>query len=320
MSEFVYAGTGQNIPEFRFPSLYGFVQRTRGELQQPLVLPEYAVAGEEKPVGKVSGIIHDEPYKLRDTINIALEQFGQGFQPGSLRPVPYREYPTLYRAAQFTIQTEKKFADLDVLIQIYRAKSKGDLYQAQAISYLNKAWLFISEHLFMQSNTDMLQDEEVCFILGHELGHAQCRHTVIRLLANVELGSNVEYSADRAGMIVCAKRALQLHPEMDVRQALDRAVLYCVAALDKLGLAYQGYTNWKDYDYGALEAKLHTWLDDPGKLPADSATHPCDERRALALYHFSQSEMLWRLLGLAPEAGLLTDSQLQHFMNTLLKK
>lgn len=320
MSDFVYAGTEQTIPEFRFPSLYDFVQRTREELQQTLALPGYAVAGEKEPVQKVSDTISESPYKLRDTVNIALEQFGQNFQPDSLRPVPYQEYPTLYRAAQFTIQTEKKFADLDVLIQIYRAKSKGDLYQAQAISYLNKAWLFISEHLFMQGNADMLRDEEICFILGHELGHAQCRHTVIRLLAGVELGSNVEYSADRAGMIVCAKRALQLHPDMDARQALGRAVLYCVAALDKLGLAYKGFTNWKDYDYGALEEKLRTWLDDPGKLPADSATHPCDERRALALYHFSQSEMLWRLLDLAPEGGLLTDSQLQQFMNTLLKK
>lgn len=320
MSEFVYAGTGQNIPEFRFPSLYTFVQQTREELQKPLVLPEYAVAGEKEPVRRVSEIIREKPYMLRTTFTASLENVRQGFLPNSVRPVHYREYPTLYRAAQFTVETEKKFADLDVLIQIYRAKSKGDLYQAKATSYLNKAWLFISEHLFMQSNTDMLRDEEICFILGHELGHAQCRHAVIDLLDNTDLGSNQEYSADRAGMIVCAKRALQLHPDMDARQALGRAVLYCVAALDKPGLAYRGYTNWKDYDYGALEEKLQTWLDHPGKLPADFDTHPCNERRALALYHFSQSEMLWRLLDLAPEGGLLTDSQLQQFMNTLLKK
>ena len=320
MSEFVYTGTGQGIPKFSFPSLYDYVKSTRKELQKPLVLPKYAVAGEAEPVRKVSEIIREKPYKLRTSVIASMEEKTEDYQPGSLRPVPYREYPVLYRAAQFTVETEKKFAELDVFIQIYRAKKAEDLYQACAYGYLNKAWLFVSEHLFTQGNIDMLRDEEICFILGHELGHAQCRHSVIKLLADTELGSNQEYSADRAGMIVCAARTLRLHPDMDTRQALSLAVLYCVAALDKLRLAYKDYTKWRDYDYDALEEKLRKWLDHPGELPADSASHPCDERRALALYHFSQSEMLWRMLGLEPEAGLLTDMQLQQFMNTLLKK
>lgn len=320
MSEFVYAGSTQAVSAFSFASLYDYIQDTRKKLQEPLTLPQYAAAGEAGPVQKVSEIVAADPYRLRTTVFEAIKQSGQNFLEGSLRPVPYQDYPELYRAAQFTMAAAKEFADLDVLIQIYQAKAAGDLYQAMAVSYLNTAWIFVSEHFFMHANAGMLRGEEICFLLGHELGHAQCRHHVIQLLTDVDLGSNIEYSADRAGLIVCAKWLLAHEPAADVRGLLHRAVLSCVATLDKLRLAYKGYYPWQSYPYDELEGRLQSWLDDPGKLPPDQPSHPCDERRALALYHFGQSELLRNLLELEKMPGLLTDSQLQQFMNTLLKK
>ena len=320
MSRFVYAGSAQGVPNFEFVSLYDYIQDTRKKLQEPLTLPQYAVAGEAGPVQKVSEVVAKDPYRLRTAVFEVIKQSSQNFLEGSLRPVPYQDYPELYRAAQFTMAAAKEFADLDVLIQIYQAKNPEDLYQAMAISYLNTAWLFVSEQFFMHANAGMLRDGEICFLLGHELGHAQCRHSVIRLLADVDLGSNMEYSADRAGLIICTKWLLAHEPAEDVAALLHRAVLNCAATLDKLRLAYKGYYPWQSYSYDDLEGRLQSWLDDPGKLPPDQPSHPCDERRALALYHFSQSELFWRFLGLESVPGLLTDNQLQHFMNTLLKK
>lgn len=320
MAQFIYSGSARNIPDFEFPSLYDFIQDTRRRLQQPLTLPEYAVAYEEEPMQKVTEIIEKDPYRLRIEVNERIRQFGERFQKNTLRPVSYKEYPRLYRAAQFTMATAKQFANLDVLIQVYRANQGEDIYQAMALGYLDRTWLFISEHFFLQPNFGMLQDEEICFLLGHELGHAQCWHNVISMLTGQDIGSNGEYSADRAGLIVCANWLLANRPGTDVKTVIHQAVLSSVATLDKSGLAYKDYYQWNTYDYGELAGRLQAWLDHPGKLPPDGTSHPSDEHRALALYHFSQSEMLWRLLGLESEKGLLTDSQLQQFMNTLLKK
>lgn len=319
MAAFVYHGSMRGISEFRFASMSKFVRDTNQKLQEPLAIPEYATAGEAEPAKQVSDVIREKPYQLRSDVHEVIKNQEQRFQSGTLRPVPYEEYPELYRAAQFTMEVASQFANLDVLIQIYREKSLGDKFQALAVSYLNKGWLFISERFFMHPNTGMLQGAEVCFLLGHELGHAQCRHTSIKLLTKQELGSNVEYSADRAGLIVCAKWLLRQQSESGVEALIDRAVLCGIATLKKIDLAYQGFYEWKKFDYDELAAQLKTWRSAPKKLAADGVTHPVDERRGLAMYYFSQSEMFRRLLGLEPLPGLLTDELLRDLMNTLLK-
>lgn len=321
MGRFTCHGSDPSAPPFEFPELCDFVEDMRRRLQQPLTLPDYAAAGEGEMVQKVSDVIAENPYRLRAAISEYAGRMGENFQAGTLRPVRYQEYPKLYRAAQFTMEAAaRSFADLDVMIQIYRAAQTGDIYQAKALSYLNKAWLFISEHFFMQPNAGMLRDGEVCFLLGHELGHAQCRHSSIELLTGTSLCSDIEYSADRGGLIICAQWLLRERPQEDRQELLRQAVLCGVAALDKLGLAYRGYYQWQSYDYDELGRRIQGWRDNPGALPPDLATHPCDARRALALHHFSQSELLYRCLGLEPVHGLHTDDQLQDVMNMLLKK
>lgn len=319
MAAFVYRSSMQGVSDFRFPSMQEFVEDTNKRLQEPLVIPEYAVAGEAQPALEVSDAIRAKPYQLRSDVHEVIKNQEQRFQSGTLRPVPYGEYPELYRAAQFTMEVASQFANLDVLIQIYREKSLGDKFQALAVSYLDKGWLFISERFFMHPNIGMLQDSEVCFLLGHELGHAQCRHTSIKLLTKQDPGSNAEYSADRAGLIVCAKWLLRQEPEGDTDALIDRAVLCGIATLKKIDLAYHGFFEWKKFDYDELASQLKTWRSAPKKLAADGATHPVDERRGLAMYYFSQSEMFRRLLGLKSRPGLLTDELLQDLMNTLLK-
>lgn len=317
MAEFNYQGIMQGVPNFSFPSLATYVQDIREQLQVPLIIPEYAVAGEQEHAQKVSEILREDPYRLRAKISEAIKGFDASFQPNTLRPVPYGEYPELYKAAMFTVRVSRQFANMDVSIQIYREKSRDFKFQAMAIGYLNKSWLFISERFFMHPNKEMFDNPEVCFLLGHELGHAQCRHTTIKKLASVELGRNVEYSADRAGLIVCAKRMLEAHPSEDPAKAIDRAVLACIATLRKITLAYQDFVDWKSFDYDDLAKQLKAWRASPSSLGEDGATHPLDERRGLAMSYFSQSEMFWRLMGLEPGAGLLSDAHLNDLMNTL---
>ena len=320
LAEFHYQGSMQGVPDFSFPSLATYVRETREKLQAPLVVQEYAVAGEREGAKKVLEIIREKPYQQRSYIGNEIKRINDSFQEGTLRPVPFGEYPELYKAAQFTVKVSRQFAKMDVIIQIYREKVLEDRFQALAVGYLDKGWLFISERFFMHPNTEMLKNAEVCFLLGHELGHAQCRHTTIEQLNGVTLGVNVEYSADRAGLLVCAKWLLEESALSDPAQAIEQAVLCGIAALEKITLAYAGFIDWRSFDYNEVAGQLKAWRDAPTSLGPDVFDHPADERRGLAMYYFSQSAMFWRLLGLEPREGLLTDALLQDLMNTLLKK
>ena len=312
MSDFTYNN-------FSFPSLTSYVVETRKRLQSPLQIPEYAVAGEEVLAPRASAQMKGDPYLLRRAVFQAQEGQNAKFRPNTLRPIPFEQYPKLYRAAQFTMEAAKEFADLDVMIQIYQTDEPAYVHQAMAFAFLSKAWLYISEHCFF--DREMFEISEICYLLGHALGHAQCCHTTLELLTGVSLGKNVEYSADRAGMIVCAK---WLHSQgCSADELPSKALISCTAALDKLMTADSQETiNLHAYDYDALKQRLDEWISAPTSLPRDrSTTHPNLARRALALYYFGQSEMFYRCLALTREKRhLCDDKQLQTLMNTLLTK
>lgn len=299
------------------PTLLDFVETTRERLKEPLRVPDYAAAGEENSISAAMQAIRDDPYALRAALAESVKLLDSRFQEGSLRPIAYGDHPQLYRAGLFVTAVTKELANTDLLIRLYTAKRPEDRYQAMAVSYLDKAWIYVSDRFFQE--LQMVDGGELCFLVGHELGHAHCRHTTISILGGGDVGRNGEYSADRSGLIVCAKWLAAQDPELAPEQIARQAVLRSLSMLDKLEVAYRGGMDWRSYDRQALEDRLQGWLDAPNRLPADSGTHPCDARRALAMYHFSRSRLFCRCAGL-PDRGqsLLDDGTLQEFMNTLL--
>jgi len=285
-------------------------------LEEPVCVPAYAAAGEEEYIPAVMQRIQADPYALRSALAEAVNRMDGQFQNGSVRPISYGEYPRLYRAGLFMTAVTKEFANTDLLIRLYTYKKPEDRYQAMAISYLDKAWIYVSDRFFQE--LQMVDGAELCFLLGHELGHAHCRHTTIAILGGTDVGRDGEYSADRSGLIVCAKWLAAQDPELSPVQVARQAVLSSVAMLDKLDVAFQGGMDWRMYDRQALEDRLQGWLDAPNRLPRDSDTHPCDARRALAMYHFSRSRQFYQLAGLSAQGeDLMSDGMLREFMNTL---
>ncbi len=279
-------------------------------------MPAYAAAGEEEHIPAVMQRIQDDPYALRSALTEAVNRLDGRFQDGSLRPISYGDYPQLYRAGLFMTAVTKEFANTDLLIRLYTYKEKEDRYQAMAVSYLDKAWIYVSDRFFQE--LQMVDGAELCFLLGHELGHVHCRHTTIRILGGTDVGRDGEYSADRSGLIVCAKWLAAQDSGLSPARVARQAVLSSVSMLDKLNVACHGGMDWRTYDRQALEDRLQGWLDAPNRLPRDSDTHPCDARRALAMYHFSRSQQFYRLAGLSPQGeSLMPDGMLREFMNTL---
>lgn len=313
MEKLSYSGIHNTTPGFTFPTLLEFIETTRMRLQEPLGVPLYAAADEAAMLPAVAETLAKQPYALRGALNEMMKKNDGQYQQEP-RPILHQEYPQLYRAALFMTRVTKEFAHIDLLIRLYRAKTPE--YQAFVYSYLDKGWIYISEQFFLEPQ--MLSSPELCFLLGHELGHAQCRHTTIKLLTRQTPGRNGEYSADRCGLIACMKWLLEQAQDTPAEELAAQAVLDCTAMLDKIDVACRKKgTDWRKYDREALEKRFRGWLEAPHKLPPDSATHPATERRALAMHHFSQSRLFYQCLGLPAAEGLLEDQKLREIMGLL---
>lgn len=316
MESIAYSGLHNTTPGFQIPTLMDFVETTRERLKEPFYVPAYAAAGEEDSIPTAVQRIQEDPYALRAAMAEMVKRLADRFQEGSLRPISYGDCPQLYRAGLFMTAVTKELANTDLLIRLYTAQKPEDRYQAMAVSYLDKAWIYVSDRFFQE--LQMVDGAELCFLLGHELGHAHCRHTTIEILGGGDVGRAGEYSADRSGLIVCAKWLAVQDPELAPVRVARQAVIRSLSMLDKLEVAYRGGMDWRTYDWQALEDRLQSWLDAPNHLPPDFSSHPCNARRALAMYHFSRSQLFYRCAGLPAQGQvLMDDGMLREFMNTL---
>ena len=308
---FEYFGTNWLTDGFTFPSLCDYIKDTKERLRQPLTIPAYATAGEAERIKRFSQLTQDNPYLQRAGFAEVVRQGGEDWS--DLRAIPYGEYPELYNVCVFA---SKILTGVSPIIFLYTAKTLGMLYNACALDYQDKVWIYLSDQLFQEHG--MLKAEELCYLVGHELGHAQCHHTTIRSTANY--GSDKEYSADRAGMIVCAKWMLTYISGCQPEYAARQAALYGAATLLKLETAMANGPNKTDWrtamDYEKLRQDMDGVFDGAARLSISTGSHPHTRHRVMAMINFSQSQLFYRCLGLDPAdySGLCSDEHLQRMM------
>ncbi len=308
---FEYHGARWLKDGFRFPSLLEYIERTRLALSAPIQAPAYAAADENRRLETVNEQVKSDPYLSRAAFHESVRKYERVFQ--NVRALSYADNPELYDVCVFTAN---KLMKLTPMIFLYHTLKPGYLYNASATDYQDKARIYVSDQFFAEHG--MLKREELCFIIGHELGHVQCHHIYITSV-NLSGTSNDEYSADRAGLIACTAWIRKEDPQCTVDQAAREAVLYAASTLYKLRLAAEkgpGKNKWADFDYDSIRKAIDGVFHGASKLTVSQGSHPHLEHRIMAMVHFSQSQLLWRCLGETPRSGidLYSDIQLQTVM------
>ena len=132
------------------------------------------------------------------------------------------------------------------------------------------------------------------------MGHNQNNATAPYILGygeTFEISRYGEYTADRAGMLVCR----------DV-EAATRALIK---------VSSEGYTEEK---VAKLAHDLVENIEDTiPDLPKDRDTHPCLERRIAAMKSFASSQMYARLTGLPADSDALSDEALDLELERIIK-
>jgi len=312
-----YKFTGTNWMKgekaFVFPGFYDYVKETKARLSQPLTIPEYATAKEAKRIEKISAIVQKDPYHKRKVY----AQMAKNMNLSDLRTISYEEYPGLYNVCLFV---SGEMMGASPVIYLYTPKGLNLAYNAMALDYLDRVWIYISDRFVKELG--MSRDEEICFLVGHEMGHAQCHHVTIA--SSAEDTSDDEYSADRAGMLACTGWIMKNDPGLTVRQAIKKALLYSSSALLKLGIANANglnNTDWSKVTEEMMQEQVDGIFQQASKLALSKGTHPETAHRIMAMDYFSESELMYRCLGLNPGEypNLATDQQLSKSMAHLLR-
>ena len=317
MLQYEYHGKHWLREGFVFPGMYDYIEETKEKLRQPLKIPAYATARETEWLQAVSEKVQEDPYFCR---SIYMQAAKQDSSMTNLRTIPYGEYPELYNVCMFASHT---LTGVEPLVFLYTANDSNGTYNSSAIDYQDRVWIYISDQFFQERG--MVKAEELCFLIGHELGHAQCHHGTIRAMKSYK-SSDREYSADRAGMLVCASWILQHHPECTPAEAAQLSALYGTSMLLKLHIAFGNGKNQTDWetalDYDKLREQMDHIFDEASALTVSTSSHPHVQHRIMAMINFSQSQLFYRCMNLEPpvQEDLLSDEKLQRMMSYQLKK
>lgn len=293
---------------FHAPSLKEYVDATYEKLLQPMSVPPYATAGEGEHIGQATEKLAKKPFAGRTAFNEASRSFG------NLPPVSYGQYPVIY---DICMHAHKVLGSPLPVLYVFDGVQHASLaYQAMARDYLENFYLYISSRYLEEYG--MATEEELSFIIGHELGHTQCHHSTMALLG-MDGGSNDEYSADRAGMLVAAAWLRGKHPEWPLEKIAQEVVYAAGIILEKLGIGFAAVgqkleVDWLKYDAAAKRTQIDQLLQDPSQLKPYSGSHPSNEHRVSALHLFGSSQLFYRLMNEEPIPGLSSDALLEERM------
>lgn len=293
---------------FNAPSLKEYVDATCEKLLQPLSVPPYATASEGERIINATEKLASQPFAGRVAFNESSRDFG------NLPPVSYGQYPQIY---DICMHAHKVLGSPLPVLYVFDGVRYASLsYQAMACDYLERFYLYISNRFLEEYG--MATEEEISFVIGHELGHTQCHHTTLKLL-DQDSGSNKEYSADRAGMLVAASLLRSKHPDWPLQKIAQEAMYAAGTILQKLDIGFAAVkqkvkVDWPQYDVAAQRAEIDKYLQDPALLQPYTGSHPSDDHRVSAMHLFGNSQLFYRLMNEEPIPGLYSDALLEERM------
>lgn len=281
-----------------FLSFKEFIDKRVDEIKKEILPPMYAICNSKEICKMLQDILAVNPIYYRDVLENILYCIFQSYKKIEL--LTFSENKTLYKAAYEATQMLKTFIPV---IYVYETDDIGMYYNAAAIGIQSKICIYFSNHIIEQQ---MFNTNEYKFIIGHELGHAQCNHA-----ADKFIGLDVtpleermqEYSADRAGIIA----------SKDVNAAISALVKIDLAAAmlaqKNSKLSWKNISQEEVSEYaGMLERNINNNQINP------KASHPDTARRIAAIKLFAESEMYYRLTNKPFISNLLSDQQLSKYM------
>jgi len=153
---------------------------------------------------------------------------------------------------------------------------------------------------------DALDEEELTYVIGHELGHAMLGHLEVRVyndrdlsgltvLRHFALRRYQELSADRVGLLCC--------PDMDRVLRAELMLHSGITTRDRIGASAEILR--------AAEETLAGTKENFGGDNSRYATHPFGPMRTLSIAHFAKSQTFAKLAKVTPANGAMDEAALE---------
>lgn len=266
------------------------------ETEQSIIVPEYSTNKEydRQVANKMKEQFNSNPTKMFIKMNGYLRSVVRN--DWEMKIINYQEERETYVAALKAIDALGiKYIPT---IYSYKAKDVSYLLNSMALGYGNNINIFLSYDLFKRILHGSKEKE---FIIGHELGHNQNNSTATHIIGigeSLAVSRYGEYTADRAGLLVCK----------DV-EAATRALLK-VSTTD--------HSSEEKFKVAA-----HDMVENAEKkvaeLSSDNSTHPHLARRVAAMKVFASSQMYARLTNIPVDHSTLSDEALEQSLVKIIK-
>jgi len=262
-----------------------YVKQRLEDLTKPIKAPIYAMEWEQPHLDTLSKHIKNDPYQWFEKCSNAVSQYVDVLKAQS---ITRRSDPLLYDCVQdacTALGVEKPSA--------FSFSHSGNMrYNAMAVGFMDMMWIFISNH-FREGN--ILSDAELCFIIGHELGHAVACHTSVSLtqtLSNEENRKH-EFTSDRAGFLAALWRISKMYPSLTSDEMVQKALECCQSTLLKLNTLPLLQAKKQPITCESLELMIKK---NPlaEKHSKDDDSHPTVWERCEAMKQFAVSILLLR--------------------------
>ncbi len=288
---------------YGYKTLKEFKDEYIREAEQSIIVPEYSTNKEydRQVANKMKEQFNSNPAKMFIKMN--------GYLRGVVRDdwdskiINYQEEKETYIATLCAVKTLG--INCIPTIYSYKAHKIDDLIQASALGYGNNVNIFLSRYLFDKVLSDIKEKE---FVIGHELGHNR-NNSIAPHLVGIHKSDEItrwgEYTADRAGLLVCK----------DVEAA--------ARALVRVRAAWENLTQRTVIPEEKIKEVAHSLVENAEKniinLPLDDSTHPCLERRVAAMKVFASSQMYARLTNIPVDRSMLSDEALEQSLARIIK-
>lgn len=280
---------------YGYVKLREFKENYIKEAEESVIVPEYSTYKEydAKMAEEMKKGFKTAPTKMFIKMNEFLRRNVRS--DWDISVISYQEEKETYIATLNAVEA----LGIKYIPTIYSYKTDKEELQKNslALGYGNNINIFLSYYLFNNTLSGLKEKE---YIIGHELGHNQNNATAPFILGygeTLEISRYGEYTADRAGMLVCR----------DV-EAATRALIK---------VSTEGYTEEK---IAELAHDLVENIEDTiPKLHKDWGTHPCLERRIAAMKSFASSQMYARLTGLPADSNAISDEALDLELEKIIE-